>query len=704
MTMAPAGTKPALTRRRFGQWGLAATAAGIAGCGGGGNGNDGNGDGVGNGGNGGGGQPPVAAGLYHVAGALGGSGYAVWQGEITRLPDSISGLAFNRQGDVHFVGGYPGDTRLGRKPRSGASTLTPLASGPVSGHLFDALDRYLVTLQVPTDLGRQVAYVQGGELVVLAGGAPSASLKDGRGAAASIGVFGRPLLAADGLVYFVDLEHDTSKAFLRTLNTEGTVTTLLEVPYGTVLLESPTGGVRRFSSALYPAVLTEWADLVNTGGAYAWQPLANQWPFDRATPLVKVPGMADVYWAVATSGRALAQIDLAGRWLATGWSLPGSLASAAVDRAAGHAGSTVLYVACTAQNSALVANGAEILRCRLETPSTVVERWLGLAAHRGTVDGAPQQARFSFVQDTDAVADGNGGLILLEFERTVPGAAVRTVSAAGDVATWATAPGGRLLALAYGQAVSFDAASNSLVRTSRDGMSAWKPWATSEVFATTGFASRGVTVLRTDTAGLLWFATRYRPLLTIGFPPGPGNSVVGTVDEAGQVRVIAGDPKALYTPLTYPPLAQRPWYFDITDMAFEGGAAPVSWVLCNRVVLDDTGKFVRFDPELVRIDGSGRQAFALPALASAAEPYAHLCVLPGRPGEVFIASFCNVYRWTQAKGMELLAGPGGSTPGAVRPGPLPTDMNVVSFLQPGPDRRSLYVGSENSVLKLVLPD
>jgi hypothetical protein len=194
MTMAPAGTKPALTRRRFGQWGLAATAAGIAGCGGGGNGNDGNGDGVGNGGNGGGGQPPVAAGHVVQAGALGGSGYAVWQGEITRLPDSISGLAFNRQGDVHFVGEYPGDTRLGRKPRSGASTLTPLASGPVSGHLFDALDRYLVTLQVPTDLGRQVAYVQGGELVVLAGGAPSASLKDGRGAAASIGVFGRPLL------------------------------------------------------------------------------------------------------------------------------------------------------------------------------------------------------------------------------------------------------------------------------------------------------------------------------------------------------------------------------------------------------------------------------------------------------------------------------------------------------------------------------
>ena len=34
----------------------------------------------------------------------------------------------------------------------------------------------------------------------------------------------------------------------------------------------------------------------------------------------------------------------------------------------------------------------------------------------------------------------------------------------------------------------------------------------------------------------------------------------------------------------------------------------------------------------------------------------------------------------------------------------PAGTKPVNFLQPGPDRRSLYVGSENSVLKLVLPD
>ncbi|MNW02088.1 hypothetical protein D3C71_1978220 [compost metagenome] len=54
--------------------------------------------------------------------------------------------------------------------------------------------------------------------------------------------------------------------------------------------------------------------------------------------------------------------------------------------------------------------------------------------------------------------------------------------------------------------------------------------------------------------------------------------------------------------------------------------------------------------------------------------------------------------------MELLAGQGGVTPGGVLPGLLPGDLNVVKFLVPGPDRRSLYVGSENSVLKLVLAD
>lgn len=701
MTLVLQSDAPALTRRRFGQWGLAAAATGVAGCGGGGGGSDG-----------GGAEPPVQAGLYMVAGALGGSGFAVRQGAMERLPVGVTGLAFNRQGDFQFVGWYKDDFRLGRKPRTGAASFLPLASSWVGGQVFDALDRYLVTQEMPGSRQLQVAYLQAdGARVALAGGASSTVLRDGRGSAAAIQQFSSPLLAADGRVYFIDLAPDTSKPMLRALSTEGDVTTVLEVPNGTVLLESPSGGVRRFSSALYPAVLTEWADLVSDGTTFAWRPLANQWPFDRATPLVKVPGTAEVYWAVANNGNnALAQIDLAGRWLGVGWNLPGPLAAAAVDRSV--AGGSALYVACSGASDAGGEDGVEILLCWLDMPSPVISRWLGLSARRGTVDGSPEQARFSFLHRTDALADGAGGLLIQQYQDWFRPSTVRTVNVAGQVGTWPLASGGSLLALAYGHVVSFDAASNSLVRAIRDGQSGWKTWVTSDVFAPAGIGSWGVEALRTDPTGLLWFAKRYRPLPYIGFPPGVGTSLVGTVDETGNVRVVAGDPQAQYTPLTYPPLAQRPWYFDIADMAFEGGAAPVSWLLCNRIVLDDAGEFVRFHSELVRIDSAGRQAFALPATATPSspvaallsEPYTHLCVLAGRPGEVFISSTCGIHRWTQAKGLELLAGETGATPSGVLLGPLPAGLNVVKFLAPGPDRRSLYAGSENSVLKLVLPD
>ena len=176
------------------------------------------------------------------------------------------------------------------------------------------------------------------------------------------------------------------------------------------------------------------------------------------------------------------------------------------------------------------------------------------------------------------------------------------------------------------------------------------------------------------------------------------------------MKIVAGDPQALYTPQTYPSLAQRPWYMDIADMAFEGGTAKVSWVLCNRVELDGATTLVRFHPELVRIDTQGIQRFALSLEIDRnlpeffQEPFKQICVLPGRPGEVFLSSACGVHRWTQAKGLELLAGQAVPTPGGVLLGPLPAGLNLVKFMAPGADRRSLYVGSENSVLKLVLSD
>ena len=120
----------AITRRRFGQWGLVAAASGITGCGGG-----GDVPAV---------EPPAQAGaLELVAGALGGGGFALQQGAMARLPDELSGPAFNSQGDFQFVSGTY-DCRVGRRSRQGVSSFSPIPSA-LHGLLFDALGRCLVT-------------------------------------------------------------------------------------------------------------------------------------------------------------------------------------------------------------------------------------------------------------------------------------------------------------------------------------------------------------------------------------------------------------------------------------------------------------------------------------------------------------------------------------------------------------------------------
>lgn len=688
----------AITRRRFGQWGLAAAASGVGGCGGGG---------------GGGGEPAVeppakAGALEMVAGALGGGGFALQQGAMARLPADLTGPAFNAQGDLQFVGLYGWDCRVGRRSRQGVSSLAQTYPWSFRGYLFDALGRYLVVTG-----GRSVHYLQGETPVLLAGGGSDTALVDGVGALASVFGFDSPLLAQDGLVYFIDTDH-RYQPVLRTLGIDGAVKTLLPLPRGSQLLESATGGVRRYTK--FETEPYEWADLVLEDGAYQWRVLPNQWPFDQWTPLRKVYGAQDAYWALAGEPGArefrIAQLDLSGRTLAVGWRGRGG--KVAVVQGPSNMTPTSLFVACS---DGTYEGGSEIVECRLELPTTAVYPWLGMQANRGEVDGQTQ-ARFSFLSGAEALSDGAGGLILLENRRgnssdAAPAPALRSVSATGQVSTWPLEPRGNCIAIAYGHLIAYDARNSTLVRTPRDGQSAWQAWASSSHFASGGRHDPGVKVLRTDTTGLLWFATRYSPQAGDGgvyFGRANGNALVGTIDANGQVKIVAGDPQALYTPQSYPSLAQRPWYMDIADMAFEGGAAQVSWVLCNRVELDGATHLVRFHPELVRIDTQGIQRFALSLeidrnqIEFFKEPFKQICVLPGRPGEVFLSSACGVHRWTQAKGLELLAGQAVPTPGGVLLGQLPAGLNLVKFLAPGVDRRSLYVGSENSVLKLVLSD
>ena len=107
--------------------------------------------------------------------------------------------------------------------------------------------------------------------------------------------------------------------------------------------------------------------------------------------------------------------------------------------------------------------------------------------------------------------------------------------------------------------------------------------------------------------------------------------------------------------------------------------------------------------ELVRVEGSVVRSWALSATYSGGlQSYTRLCLLPGRPGEVFLASFSAVFRWTEATGLTVLAGNPAYAMG-VKLGALPAGLGFVHFLEPGPTANSLYIGSEHSVLRLDLP-
>jgi hypothetical protein len=631
-----------------------------------------------------------------------------------RLPVTAAGHSFNSQGELWFTG-YSGNepdagNMVGRVSAQGTLSYFPLALAASSG-VFDAQDRYLVAQFRSGDSGYVVSFLQDGTPVPLAGGFGATVPQDGKGSAARIASFGSPVLAGDGLVYFLDrvVSDPNGMDTLRTLAPDGTVTSLLSTPRNSLLVVSHAGTIRRFTTES-PSNFVEWAELARSpSGEYTWNILPHSWPAN-VTPVAPVKNDSNRYWGVnATSGTA-AHYALDGtRQLE--WQLPGRVKTAIAHPLNGN-----LIVSVSSVNSAY---GDALYRLDLvKFLKSVPELWVGLEDHRGHSDGTGDSARFDFENGVDACTDTSGLLYLVTAEATGYGAPapIRTVSPTGQVASLLLKrpPAYRHLAEAYGYFLTYDPATDTVLRSPKGGASnAWEPWVQSTYFhhfppvPRSPLPTSGPQVLRTDTTGLLWFATRVVPLSGIAeLPPASGVSVIGTISATGQVQVVAGDPQLVHSATNYPPLEQRPWYMDVTDLAFEGGSSPVSWVLCNRTVATAEGKLVRYVPELVRLEGATRQSFALPA-ANVTHPfslhYLQLCVLPSRPGEVFLSSACGVYRFTVAKGLELLAGQNQPTPVGVRLGALPASMNLVKFISPGPDANSLYVGSENSVLRLNLP-
>lgn len=692
-----------LTRRHFALW---MTATGLTACGGGGSSD----------------APaptpapppaPVPASLSLLAGALGGGGILAGTGTDARLPPAMTGHAFNSQGELWFLG------FAGNEPEAGLSVGRVSPPGTVSyspnslrarGGLFDAQNRYLVA-QNRNDPGVVVAYLDGDSAVALAGQYGVTTLQDGKGPAAHIVSFNSPVRGNDGLVYFLDEPPYVSNAqtMLRALAPDGTVTTLLPTPTNSVLILSPSGTIRRFWRE-QPGNRVEWAELVRSAtGEVSWSVLPHRWP-GNVVPLAPVKDGGGRYWGTDPTTANVAQYGLDGSREQV-WELPGPVRAAAANPVDGRLAVSVV----SAFNTGSLSGDAFFLLDLAKLPASTPLLWVGLQEQPGHTDGVAGSARFNFVEGVDARTDASGMLYLVTGSAPESGtsAPVRTVSAMGHVLSLPLARprSYRLLAEAYGYLLAYDPATDTVLRSPKSGVSnAWEPWAHSSAFSHYPPVARsplsGLQVLRTDTTGVLWFATRVIPLSGIEIPSASGASVIGTISATGQVQVVAGDPQQVHSAANYPPLEQRPWYMDVTDFAFEGGGSPVSWVLCNRTVATAEGKLVRYVPELVRLEGSTRQSFALPPVNvtyAYALHYQQLCVLPGRPGEVFLSSACGVHRWTVAKGLELVAGQTDPTPSGVRLGALPASLNLVKFISPGPDANSLYVGSENSVLRLNLP-
>lgn len=629
----------------------------------------------------------------------------------------MAGHAFNSKGDLWFVGKYGSEQQIGRITAEGTLSYFPFNQQVPGIGVFDAKDRYVIAHAAIDDPGTVISFFDNETLVTLAGQSNATSVQDGKGPAAQILSFGTPLLASDGLVYFLDRDAGAANYTLRTLAPDGSVVSLLPVPNNSRLIASPTGAVRRFTDD-FQNNRVQWAELAKTpSGQYFWDVLPSNWGngSTSAEPFAPVKGSIDKYWGFDAASNTMAHYALDGTRTDV-WQLPGRVDAAVSNPLTGH---LVAHAwRGPLDQSSLESPGVLLVLDKVKAPAAVPQPWVGLADQRGHADGSGDGARFDFERGAYATSEASGPLyVAVQAQITLPGTPpqtvptpLRTVTPAGQVASMPVTllAGYRLLASAYGYLLTYDVEAKSLLRAPKGGTgTAWETWVKSGLLdGTSGYS--GLAALRADTTGLLWFATRTQPLPLSWMPLRiSGTSLIGTISATGQVQVVVGDPQLIQSPDNYPVLEERPWHMDVTDLAFEGGSSPVSWVLCNRPVLTADRKGVqRHVPELVRLEGATRQSFALPPVTGTvaySRHYHQLCVLPGRPGEVFFASTCAVHRWTVAKGLELLAGQSHLTPAGVRLGTLPTSLNVVKFISPGPDANSLYVGSENSVLRLGLP-
>ena len=336
---------------------------------------------------------------------------------------------------------------------------------------------------------------------------------------------------------------------------------------------------------------------------------------------------------------------------------------------------------------------------RLDPASDTPTLWCGKPGQPGQVDGLGGQARLDFTGGAEAFTGPAGELYVTSVGSQGPHP-MRVVSPQGQVASRAfpKGKGKGLVPNANGDWVT--STGNQFLRAPQTGTSDWTAWVTE---ASSGVKLAQVSAIRQDVAGQVWFAEAYQPSWSMFFPSSgtkPGGGVIAQIDRNGQVSVVVGDLNTNYSDATYPPIDQRPWYFDVTDFRFESTA--VAWLLCNRPVLQN-GIHTDSRHELVRVEGSVVRSWALPAIyPGGLQSYTRLCLLPGRPGEVFLAGRNAVFRWTEASGLTVLAGNPAYATG-VKLGVLPAGLGLVHFLEPGPTTSSLYIGSENSVLRLDLP-